>query len=283
MSIPGALAFVVCLGGLTAMAWLVSQPGIPPVDTAATSFLHGLASPTLDALMTALTGLGSSVVLAAIAGLAAVLLVARRRRAEAVFVALALVGALLLSDAIKLVVHRPRPGFDWAEVWPEYSFPSGHAMHSFVVLCRDRRGHLAPPGTPRGASALAARDRPGRQHRHQPHLPGSALADRRPRGLPGRGAVAPAPGLCLGLAPPGCAAAGTEQQPGMSRRYPMPPDRVDDAGGSGATTVRTLGRISKTTGVEPRSTASARTGSGRRLVMRTWQARLVSSATRSRR
>ena len=83
--------------------------------------------------MAAVTGLGSSVVLASIAGLAAVLLVARRRRAEAVFVVLALVGTLLLNDALKLVVHRPRPGFDWAEVWPESSFPSGHAMSSFVV------------------------------------------------------------------------------------------------------------------------------------------------------
>ncbi len=133
MSIPGALAFVVCLVGFTAIAWLVSQPGIPPVDTAATTFLHGLANPTLDALMATLTGLGSSEVLASITGLAAVLLAVRRRRAEAVFVILALVGTLLLTDALKLVVHRPRPGFDWAEVWPEYSFPSGHAMHSFVV------------------------------------------------------------------------------------------------------------------------------------------------------
>jgi undecaprenyl-diphosphatase len=133
MTILGAAAFVVCLVGFVAIAWLVGQPGIPPVDSAATSFLHGLASPTLDRLMAAVTALGSSAVLAAVTGLAAVFLAVRRRWAEAAFVVVALVGALLLNDALKQVVHRPRPGFEWAEIWPEFSFPSGHAMNSFVT------------------------------------------------------------------------------------------------------------------------------------------------------
>jgi len=133
LSIQGAAAFLVGLVGYTAIAWLVSQPGIPPIDTATTSVLHGLASPTLDALMAAVTGLGSTVVLASVTGLAAVLLAVRRRRAEAGFVALALVGALVLDDMLKLVVGRPRPGFDWANALPESGFPSGHAMSSFVT------------------------------------------------------------------------------------------------------------------------------------------------------
>ena len=129
----GAMAFLVCLVGFGLIAWLVSQPGIPPIDTATTAFLHGLASPTLDALMDAATFLGSSPVLAAVVGLAVVLLVVRRRRAEAVFIVIALVGTLVLNDWLKLLVQRPRPGFDWAEVWPETGFPSGHSMNSFVV------------------------------------------------------------------------------------------------------------------------------------------------------
>ena len=133
MATWGAVAFLVCLVGFGVIAWLVGQPGIPPIDTATTTFLHGLASPTLDALMVAVTGLGSSVVLASVAGLAAVLLAVRRRRAEAVFVALALVGTLVLNEMLKAVFQRPRPGFDWAEVLPDFGFPSGHAMNSFVV------------------------------------------------------------------------------------------------------------------------------------------------------
>jgi undecaprenyl-diphosphatase len=133
MVILGAVASLVCLIGFGVIAWLVSQPGIPPIDPAFTNFLHGLASPTLDALMIAVTNLGSSVVLAAVAGLAAVLLVVGRRRPEAVFIVVALVGTLVLNDRLKLFFQRPRPAFDWAEVWPETGFPSGHSMNSFVV------------------------------------------------------------------------------------------------------------------------------------------------------
>ena len=44
-----------------------------------------------------------------------------------------LVGTLVLNDALKEIFQRPRPGFDWAEVWPETGFPSGHATNSFVT------------------------------------------------------------------------------------------------------------------------------------------------------
>jgi undecaprenyl-diphosphatase len=129
----GAAAFLACLVGFGVIAWRVGQPGTPPIDTATTNFLHGLANPNLDALMVGVTGFGSSVVLASVAGLAAVLLAVRRRRAKAVFVALALVGTLVLNEMLKAVFQRPRPGLAWAEVLPDFSFPSGHAMNSFVV------------------------------------------------------------------------------------------------------------------------------------------------------
>jgi membrane-associated phospholipid phosphatase len=55
---------------------------------------------------------------------------------EAVFIVIALVGTLVRNDGLKLLFQRPRPGFDWAEVWPETGFPSGHSMNSFVDLAR---------------------------------------------------------------------------------------------------------------------------------------------------
>ena len=83
--------------------------------------------------MNAATFMGSSPVLAVFVGLAVVVLVPRGRRLEAAFLVVALVGSLVLDDWLKALVQRPRPGFEWAEIWPETSFPSGHSMDSFVV------------------------------------------------------------------------------------------------------------------------------------------------------
>ena len=129
----GALAFLVCLLAYVALAWRVSQPQVPRIDVATTAFLHGLANPTLDAIMEAATWLGSTEVLLTVVALAAVGLAASGRRAEAVFVVVALAGALVVNDVLKTAVQRPRPGFDWAGGVPEYSFPSGHSMKSFVT------------------------------------------------------------------------------------------------------------------------------------------------------
>ncbi len=142
-AILGGLAFLVCLVGFVWVAWLVSQPEIPPIDSAATAFLHGRANPTLDALMIAATFLGSSPVLAVFVGLAVVVLVSRGRRLEAAFLVVALVGSLVLDDWLKALVQRPRPGFGWAEIWPETSFPSGSLDGLVRRLPRDRPGHSA--------------------------------------------------------------------------------------------------------------------------------------------
>ena len=66
-----AIAVVICLVGFGVIAWLIGPTRDPPIDTASTNFLHGHVSPTRDALMVAVTGLGSSDVLAAAAALAA--------------------------------------------------------------------------------------------------------------------------------------------------------------------------------------------------------------------
>jgi undecaprenyl-diphosphatase len=60
------------------------------------------------------------------------LYVAGRRREAALF-ALAVLGANILNESMKLVFHRPRPAtwFNYPEP-PSYSFPSGH---SFVSFC----------------------------------------------------------------------------------------------------------------------------------------------------
>ncbi len=39
---------------------------------------------------------------------------------------------MALNGVMKIVVERPRPALPWAQVLPDYSFPSGHTMNSLV-------------------------------------------------------------------------------------------------------------------------------------------------------
>ncbi|HET9614588.1 MAG TPA: phosphatase PAP2 family protein [Candidatus Limnocylindrales bacterium] len=100
------------------------------LDTIATPFLHGLANPALDQVMSDATTMGSTAVLPALFAVAMILLLARRRFGAALFLAVSSGGALLLNELMKLFFHRPRPQLPWAHVQPDYSFPSGHTMNS---------------------------------------------------------------------------------------------------------------------------------------------------------
>jgi membrane-associated phospholipid phosphatase len=70
-----------------------------------------------------------------LAGIAVVLLWLRRRRRDALVVAVAMIGAAVLSGAVKALVHRHRPvvpiPVDHAS---GASFPSGHALTAFTAL-----------------------------------------------------------------------------------------------------------------------------------------------------
>lgn len=131
--VGGLVAFAACLVAFAALSEVIRQPGIPAIDTSSTTVLHDLASPSLDTLMSGVTGLGSTLVLAALAGLATLILAVRGHRAQALFVTVTLVASLVLNHALKLLFGRPRPALDWAEVRPEHAFPSGHAMNSLVL------------------------------------------------------------------------------------------------------------------------------------------------------
>jgi Membrane-associated phospholipid phosphatase len=102
------------------------------LDVAATPFLHGLASPTFDAVMGAITTVGSTFVVGPLFVLVLAWLIWRRYRGEARFLAVAVVGSVALNETLKLIFHRPRPQLEWAVVVPEFSFPSGHSMNSLA-------------------------------------------------------------------------------------------------------------------------------------------------------
>ena len=128
----GFVALFACLLALGAIAEDVHDREANALDTIATPLLHSLSSPALDAVMQAFTDLGSTLVVAPLFALSFALLIWRRHRREALFLAASVAGSVALNQSLKLIFQRPRPQLAWAQVQPEYSFPSGHAMNSIV-------------------------------------------------------------------------------------------------------------------------------------------------------
>lgn len=125
----GLAASLVVLGSI---AEGVRAQEVFALDTWATPFLHGIASPGLDALMNGLTDIGSIYVIPILFVAVIALLVWRRRYRAAAFISVASLGSLVLQGSMKLFFARPRPQLPWAQVLPDYSFPSGHTMNTII-------------------------------------------------------------------------------------------------------------------------------------------------------
>ncbi len=130
--VGGFLALLACLLVLGALADEVAEQEANALDAFANPFLHGLASPGLDAAMGAATFMGSTPAIPLLLLAAGLGLIAIRRRREALFLVAAIGGSFALNQLLKLVVHRPRPQLAWAQVQPEFSFPSGHTQNGLV-------------------------------------------------------------------------------------------------------------------------------------------------------
>jgi undecaprenyl-diphosphatase len=130
--VGGFVALLVCLVVLGLLAESVREQEVNALDTLATPFLHRLASPALDQLMNAVTFMGSNFAIPPLFAIAVIWLAWLHRPREALFLAIASGGSLVLNEMMKLFFQRPRPQLDWAQVLPDYSFPSGHTMNSVV-------------------------------------------------------------------------------------------------------------------------------------------------------
>jgi membrane-associated phospholipid phosphatase len=83
----------------------------------------------------AVTTIGAPTTWRMLAGLAAVGLWLGRRRRQAIVVVVAMVGAAVLSGAVKAIVDRPRPSVPYPiDHVGGGSFPSGHALTSATAL-----------------------------------------------------------------------------------------------------------------------------------------------------
>ncbi len=121
-------------------AWLIQLAlpgGTDELDMAGRRVVHAYAAPWLTVFMRGASAAGSGVVLWPVGALVAALLVRAGRVRDAALFGVAVIGANLVSESMKLFFRRtrPEPWFGYA-LPTSYSFPSGHAFVSFCFfLC----------------------------------------------------------------------------------------------------------------------------------------------------
>jgi undecaprenyl-diphosphatase len=130
--LTGFGALLACLVVFGIIAEDVHRQEAIALDAIVTPFLHGYASPTLDSVMWTITTIGSTLVVAPLFILAEAALLLARRRREALFLAIAILGSVIMNGVLKLLFQRPRPQLPWAQTPLDFSFPSGHTMNSLV-------------------------------------------------------------------------------------------------------------------------------------------------------
>jgi len=126
------VALLLVLGGLAQAAW--SHPALG-FDVVPLRWLHANATPTLDQIMLTLTTLSDPPEMAGLLALTLLALCLTRRFREAAALLIIAGGAEVIDLLLKEVFHRSRPAL-WTTLIPEtdYSFPSGHAMFTAVLL-----------------------------------------------------------------------------------------------------------------------------------------------------
>jgi undecaprenyl-diphosphatase len=119
------------------LAWLASRSVVPEFDMAGRDAVHAYARPWLTSLMRAASLAGGGWGLWPGGVLIAGLLARAGRGREAALFAVAVAGANLVNEAMKLFFHRPRPEPWFGYPLPlTYGFPSGHSFVSFCFfLC----------------------------------------------------------------------------------------------------------------------------------------------------
>lgn len=120
-------------------------------DSIVRACIIGWRTPLLTWLMRGFTNMGSTVwvivLILTLTGIGFRL----RRRLEVLGLSMAVGGALLLSQLLKISFHRHRPELPWLTSASGYSFPSGHslismALYGFLAYLVFRNSHWPGPG-----------------------------------------------------------------------------------------------------------------------------------------
>ncbi|MBY0124080.1 phosphatase PAP2 family protein [Bacillus sp. S/N-304-OC-R1] len=97
------------------------------------NIIQGLISERNTEIMKAFTFLGSSKSIILISIITIMLMIIYKKRWEVFFFILAIIGSALFNLLLKWIFHRARPVIHPIIQEKGYSFPSGHAMMSFVL------------------------------------------------------------------------------------------------------------------------------------------------------
>jgi membrane-associated phospholipid phosphatase len=128
-----ALAHSVLAFAFLAQAYAAGSP-VVRLDAWVANALHANVVPSATTALSAVTTLGSTLVLALVVAAAAAFLLRRSRIRDAALVLVAFVGAQVVTWALKAIFERPRPSFaDPVATAGWFSFPSGHALSSIAV------------------------------------------------------------------------------------------------------------------------------------------------------
>jgi len=109
----------------------VLESDFSSIDGIISMFVFSLRSPALTQFMLLVSSFGEGGTML-LATLVSIVLLIKKHRKEAVLFCLTLIIGLVLNTTFKLMVQRPRPQMFPLAIENSYSFPSGHAMNSFI-------------------------------------------------------------------------------------------------------------------------------------------------------
>jgi undecaprenyl-diphosphatase len=136
LSLEIILGITICLSSLYLFLKIgheVLEKEILNFDILVTNFIYGFRSSQVTDVMLMITFLGSGLVLLVVSGFF-IFYVSRYRKKDALIFSTILYSAIILNLLLKLFYQRPRPDNFPLIHENTLSFPSGHAMNSFVFF-----------------------------------------------------------------------------------------------------------------------------------------------------
>ena len=131
---PAFDTVIACVAALAflLLAWSVARGGTQEFDRAIRETVHTRASGVLTTAMEGITRLGEAWFIFPFVLLVVVMLRRSGRTNEAVLFAVAVAGAEVVNESLKLIFQRTRPEAFFGYPLPgSYSFPSGHSLVSY--------------------------------------------------------------------------------------------------------------------------------------------------------